>query len=117
MPKKLGLQRNADIGAAKFQGTEPKWDQPWSEVQLFYPGQVSWPLLNSSKHAGAASIRQGVPVKARHSEIQLAHYGVEMEFNDEIQKQWRYTLLAGLLLIAGFGVALVLLLPRKEGRQ
>jgi hypothetical protein len=117
MPKKLGLQRNAEIAAAKFQGDEPKWDQPWSEVLLFYPGQVSWPMLNSAKHAGAAKIRQGVPAKVRHSEIQLAHYGVEMEFNEQIQKQWRYTLLAGLLLIAGFGVALVLLLPRKEGRQ
>jgi hypothetical protein len=117
MPKKLGLQRNAEIAAVRFQGDEPKWDQAWSEVQLFYPGQVSWPLLNSSSHAGAAKIRQGIPVKARHSEIQLAHYGVEMEFNEQIQKQWRYTLLAGLLLIAGFGVALVLLLPRKDGRQ
>jgi len=117
LPKRLGLERGADIGAVKFQGGEPKWDQPWSQVQLFYPGQVSWPLLNSSKHAGAAKIRQGLPVKARHSEIQLAHYGVEMEFNEEIQRQWRYTLLMGLLLIAAFGVALVMLLPAKKGLQ
>ncbi len=117
MPKQLGLQRSADIGAAKFQGEEPKWEQPWSDVKLFYPGQVSWPMLNSSSHAGAAKIRQGVPVKVAHSELQLAHYGVEMEFDEEIQKQWRYTLLMGLLLIVGFGVALVLLLPRKDGRQ
>jgi hypothetical protein len=117
MPKKLGLQRNAELPAVKFVGTEPKWDQPWSDVQLFYPGQVSWPMLNSSAHAGAAKIRQGVPAKVRHSEIQLAHYGVEMEFNQEIQSQWRYTLLAGLLLIAAFGVALVFLLPGKESRS
>jgi hypothetical protein len=117
MPKKLGLQRNAEIAAVKFQGGEPKWDQAWSDVQLFYPGQVSWPMLNSSKHAGASKIRQGVPARVRHSEIQLAHYGVEMEFNEEIQKQWRNTLLAGLLLLAAFGAALVLLLPGKDGRQ
>lgn len=116
MPKRLGLERSADIGAVKFEGEEPKWDQPWFDVQLFYPGQVSWPLLNSPKHAGAAKIRQGAPVKGRHSEAQLAHYGVEMEFNEEIQRQWRYTLLLGLLLIAGFGAALILLLPRKEVR-
>lgn len=115
MPKRLGLQRNADIAAVKFAGGEPAWDQPWSDVRLFYPGQVSWPILNSSMHAGAAKIRQGIPVKARHSEIQLAHYGVEMEFNETIQRQWRYTLLMGLLLIAGLGVALVLLLPAKRG--
>jgi hypothetical protein len=117
MPKKLGLQRNAELAAAKFQGPEPKWEQPWLDVQLFYPGQVSWPMLNSSSHAGAAKIRQGVPAKVRHSEIQLAHYGVEMEFNEEIQKQWRYTMLAGLLLIAAFGLALMLLLPRKESSR
>jgi hypothetical protein len=53
-------------------------------------------------------------VRARHSEVQLAHYGVEMEFYNEIRQQWMYTLLAGVLLIAGFGVAVNLLLARKE---
>jgi hypothetical protein len=115
MPKRLGLQRNGDIAAAKFLGEEPRWDQPWSEVKLFYPGQVSWPMLNSAKHAGAEKIRQGVPLKFRHSEDQLAHYGVEMEFNDEIRNQWLASLLAGLLLVAGFAAALLFLVPRKEG--
>jgi hypothetical protein len=115
LPKRLGLERSGDFKAVKFQGDAPKWDQPWFDVQLFYPGQVSWPLLNSVRHAGAEKIRQGVPLKFRHSEIQLAHYGVEMEFNDEIVRQWRATLLAGVLLIAGFAIALILLLPGKEG--
>jgi hypothetical protein len=117
MPKRVGLERSADFRAVKFQGGEPKWEQPWFDVQLFYPGQVSWPLLNSASHAGAEKIKQGVPLKFRHSEIQLAHYGVEMEFNDEIVRQWRYTLLAGVLLIAGFAIALVMLAPGKEGRR
>ena len=56
-----------------------------------------------------------MPLKFRHSEILLAHYGVEMEFNNEITAQWRYTLLAGLLLIVGLGFALIRLLPGKEG--
>ena len=43
----------------------------------------------------------GVPVKFRHSEAQLAHYGVEMEFNDAIIRQWQLTLAAGVLLIVG----------------
>ena len=58
--------------------------------------------------------RQRAPVKLHHNEKQLANYGVEMEFNDEIQRQWLYTLLAGLALIAGFGVAINLLTDRKE---
>lgn len=115
LPVRLGLNRHADLKAVRFQGTEPKWDQPWYDARLFYPGQVSWPMLNSRKHAGADKIRQGVPLKFRHSEIQLAHYGVEMEFNNEIRVQWLYTLAAGILLIIGFGIALNLLLPRKEG--
>jgi hypothetical protein len=114
LPLSLGLNRQAEIRAARFEGDTPKWDQRWTGLTLFYPGQVSWPMLNSRKHAGADQIQQGVPLKFRHSESQLAHYGVEMEFNDEIIFQWRNTLLAGLLLIIGLGFALNLLLPRKE---
>ncbi|MGH8679501.1 MAG: ethylbenzene dehydrogenase-related protein, partial [Burkholderiales bacterium] len=115
LPVSLGLNRQAQLKAARFQGDAPKWEHAWTDVKLFYPGQVSWPLLNSSMHAGADKIKQGVPVKFRHSENQLAHYGVEMEFNNEITAQWRYTLLAGLLLIVGVGFALIRLLPGKEG--
>jgi hypothetical protein len=115
LPVRLGLNREADLKAVEFAGEAPKWEQDWHEVKLFYPGQVSWPLINSRKHAGADKVKQGVPVRFRHSEIQLAHYGVEMEFNDEIRTQWRYTLAAGLLLIIGLGFALNLLLPRRQG--
>lgn len=114
LPVRLGLNRQADLQAAKFDGAEPAWKQDWHDVTLFYPGQVSWPLLNSRRHAGAENIRKGTPVRARHSEIQLAHYGVEMEFADAIHRQWLLTLIAGVLLIAGFGIALNLLLARKE---
>lgn len=113
LPVTLGLRREAEMAAVTFEGDTPKWDQPWFEVTLFYPGQVSWPLLNSHRHAGADSVKKGVPVKYRHSEIQLAHYGVEMEFAEAIRRQWLLTLLAGVLLIVGFGVALNGLLARK----
>ena len=109
LPVRAGLDREAELKAVKFAGDAPKWEQDWHEVKLFYPGQVSWPMLKSSMHAGAAKIRQGVPVKFRHSEAQLAHYGIEMEFNDAITRQWLLTLAAGLLLIAGLGVAVILL--------
>jgi hypothetical protein len=115
LPVTLGLGRDADMAAARFDGAEPPWSQPWTNVTLFYPGQVNWALLNSRKHAGAAQIRAGVPVKYRHSEAQLAHYGVEQEFAEEIRRQWLYTLLAGLLLIFGFGIAINGLLARRGG--
>lgn len=114
LPVSVGLDRQARIKAARFAGDAPQWDQGWTDVQLFYPGQVNWPLINSKRHPGADKVKQGVPVRFRHSEIQLAHYGVEMEFNDEIRKQWLYTFAAGLLLIIGLGFALNLLLPKRE---
>ncbi len=114
LPQRLGLSRQADFKAARFEGAEPKWEQDWHTVTLFYPGQVSWPLVNSARHAGAENIKKGIPLRARHSEVQLAHYGVEMEFADEIRRQWLLTLLAGVLLIVGFGIALNLLLGKKE---
>jgi hypothetical protein len=113
LPKRLGLNRQADFQAVRFAGAEPTWEQDWYDVTLFYPGQVNWPLLNSAMHAGAQDIQRGVPVRYRHNEIQLAHYGVEMEFFDAIRRQWLYTLLAGLLLIAAFGLALNLLMRGK----
>jgi hypothetical protein len=115
LPVTLGLGRDADLVATRFDGNEPTWNQKWHTVTLFYPGQVNWPLLNSKKHAGAENIKKGVPVKYRHSEAQLAHYGVEVEFADAIRRQWMLTLIAGVLLIAGFGVALNLLFARKQG--
>jgi hypothetical protein len=115
LPVSLGLERQAELKAVRFAGNEPGWDQPWLDVKLFYPGQVSWPLVvNRDRHPGADRIAKGSPVKIHHSEKQLANYGVEMEFNDEIQRQWLYTLAAGLLLIAAFGLAINLLTDRKE---
>lgn len=113
MPHRLGLNRQADFQAAHFTGDAPGWEQDWYEVTLFYPGQVNWPLLNSSLHAGAPDIKRGVPVRYRHNEIQLAHYGVEMEFYDAIRRQWLFTLLSGLLLIVAFGFALNILMRRE----
>jgi hypothetical protein len=116
MPLQIGLGRSAEVQALGFTGDTPDWDQvTWTEVTLFYPGQVNWPHLLSGQHAGADSMRAGVPVKFRHSEAQLAHYGVEGEFRDEIRRQWLLTLLAGVLLIAGFGVALNMLFTKNQG--
>jgi hypothetical protein len=114
LPASLGVGRGGELQAVRFNGLAPEWEQPWFETRLFYPGQVSWPFLNSSAHAGAAAIQHGVPLRHRHTPIQLAHYGVEMEYREEIIRQWWYTLWAGLLLIASFGFVINLLLARKE---
>jgi len=115
LPVSLGLGRKAELQAVRFDGLQPAWDQPWLDVTLFYPGQVSWPVLvNRDKHPGADRIAEGAPVKAHHSEKQLANYGVEMEFAEEIGRQWFYTLLAGIVLIIAFGVAINLLTVKKE---
>ena len=115
LPVTLGLERESELVATRFEGDEPDWKQPWYDLTLFYPGQVSWPrLVNRERHPGASSIAKGVPVKFRHSEKQLSLYGVEMEFEDEIRSQWLLTLVAGLVLIAAFGAALMLATNRKE---
>lgn len=115
LPASLGLGRDGDIVAQRFAGDAPQWKDQWSNVELFYPGQVSWPLLNSKKHAGAEFIRKGQPVTTHHSINQLKHYGIEAEFADEIYRQWLWTLLAGVALIAAFGVAINQLLKRNQG--
>jgi len=112
LPVSLGVGRDAELVATRHEGEEPRWEQPWHNVTLFYPGQVSWPLVNSSRHAGAENIRRGVPVRARHTEEQLAHYGIEVEFADPIRRQWQFTLWAGVLLIFAFGAAMSRLLAR-----
>ena len=114
LPHSLGLGRTADLQATAFTGEQPPWSQSWFETTLFYPGQVNWPLLNSRAHAGSLDIAEGKPVRPRHSEEQLAHYGVEMEFNDAIIRQWRLTLLAGLWLLLG---ALIGLWPAFSTRN
>lgn len=107
LPMTVGLGREADIRAARFEGDAPGWEQEWERVTLFYPGQLNWPLLTSHRHAGSEQMAQGVPVGARHTPQQLAHYAVEMEFNDAIIRHWLWTLVAGLLLILGFGIAVI----------
>lgn len=115
LPASLGLGRAGDIVATRFAGEAPQWGDKWSSVELFYPGQVSWPHLNSTKHAGAEFIKKGQPVTTHHSVDQLKHYGIEAEFSDEISRQWFWTLLAGVGMIAAFGIALNQLLKSKQG--
>lgn len=107
LPIALGLGRAAEMQAVPFTGVTPQWEHNWHGVTLFYPGQVNWPLLTSKAHAGAERITLGVPVKSYHNPDQLAHYGVEIEYADEILAQWRLTLIVGLLLFFAIGFTLL----------
>ena len=71
-------------------------------------------LTDAQQHPGADRIAQRVPVASRHSEEQLALYGVQMEFAEEIRRQWLWTLFASLALIAGLGINVNLLMRRRE---
>ena len=111
----LGLGRDADIVAMQFDVAEPTWSGPGREVTLFYPGQVSWPHLHSKAHAGAEAIARRLPVHTRHSVEQLRHYGIEVEFAQEMRRQWLWTLWSGLALILGIGFALNMALAQRRG--
>ncbi len=115
LPVTLGLETDAKLVAKRFEGPTPKWDQGWTEVKMFYPGQISWGrLTDPAKHPGADKIAERVPVAYRHNETQLAIYGVEVEFGDQIRKQWLLTLLASIGLIIGLGISINLLMIREE---
>ena len=103
LPLQVGLGRGADLVAAHITGEAPDWTRiETRELTLFYPGQVNWQRLPSGIHAGAPYIAKGVPVKFRHKERQLAEYGIELEFDREIRRQWWLNLIAGVLLLASF---------------
>lgn len=115
LPFSLGLNRSADISAHDFTGEQPDWNLiTATDITLFYPGQVSWPFINSAQHAGYDKVAAGVPVKQRHSEIQLAKYAVELEFSNEIKSQWVKTFWSGILLILAFGIAINLAVNKGE---
>ncbi len=115
LPISLGLEAEAQLVAKRFDGPAPQWNQPWTEVKMFYPGQVDWGrLTDPAKHPGADKIAERVPVAYRHSEDQLALYGVEVEFADQIRRQWLLTLFASLGLIVGLGININLLMIRRE---
>lgn len=116
LPVSLGLEQPAQLVAERIEpGTAPGWTQPWTEIKTFYPGQVTWGrLTDAQQHPGADRIAQRVPVASRHTEEQLAFYGVQVEFADEIRRQWLWTLVASLSLIVGMGVSANMLMRRNE---
>ena len=119
LPISLGLEQSAQLVAERIEpGSEPDWTQPWTELTTFYPGQVTWGRLTDPRlHPGAEGIEARIPAAVRHSEEQLALYGVQMEFAEEIRTQWIWTLIVSLGLIVGLGLNINLLMRRREEQQ
>jgi hypothetical protein len=106
-PLTLGLDRDADIVAVRFEGSSPPWDRiEWYDLKLFYPGQIDWSHLISRAHAGADDMAAGTPLRVGHDEETLARYAVHSEFRAEIRSQWRQTLIAmmGFIFLTSLGV-------------
>ncbi len=100
-PFTLGLGREAQINARRFEGDAPPWDEmDWFEMKLFYPGQIDWAHLISDGHAGADAMADGVPLPVGHDE--------------EIRRQWALTTLGKAGLMALLAAALVVGLARRE---
>ena len=115
LPVSLGLDQPAQIVAQRSEPGQPDFTGPWTEVPVYYPGQVTWDrLTDPRRHPGADRIAARVPAAYQHNERQLALYGIEMEFADEIRTQWLWTLGMSLTLIVALGASMVLLFRRPE---
>ncbi|MEX2356323.1 MAG: ethylbenzene dehydrogenase-related protein [Thermaerobacterales bacterium] len=115
-PFSLGLDRpTADIVAGQFQGATPPWDEiEWTEMTLFYPGQITWDHVFSPAHAGYEAMKDKAHVRTAHSEETLSLYAVESEFRDEIKGQWIQTLAASVFFAAVVSLSVVRLAGRKD---
>ncbi len=112
-PMTLGLERDADIRAVRFDEAAPPWHRmEWTDIKLFYPGQIDWSHLISEAHAGAPYIAKGIPLRDGHDEWTLAQYAVQSQFRKEIRRQWAQTLFALVGAVFLFGVAVRIAEPR-----
>jgi hypothetical protein len=118
-PYTLGLERDAQIEAARFSGDQPPWDEyEWQTITLFYPGQMGYNHAASDSHAGAEQVRERVGIRAGHSEEELAIYAVEGEFRDQILSQWWFTGFAWLFFVIATSVAVAMLTRvRRTGQE
>jgi hypothetical protein len=58
-PQKVGIGVPAAIRAVRFDGPTPDWNAiPWTTIDMFYPGQITWEWLTSDAHPGAPEMRE-----------------------------------------------------------
>lgn len=109
LPLSFAMGVEGEIVARNFNASEPPWeDIPWTTVPLFYPGQVTWDWLVSSKHAGAADLLQGQSCANCHTPELLGSYAAQHELRDELNRNWYWTLGSGMIFAGGLSLAGVL---------
>ena len=61
LPASLGLGEPAQINAKFSEPGKPDWTGPWTEIEIYYPGQITWSQLTDARvHPGADRIAQRV---------------------------------------------------------
>jgi uncharacterized protein YneR len=115
-PHTLGFGRDAEIQAKKFEGAAVPWDEiEWVTIKLFYPGQITWDhAVNIKEHAGAKSVKMGIPMKKAHSEEEIAYYSIESEFRSEILSRWILTTLVLMFFTAALISGIVMVLTKDR---
>lgn len=117
-PFSLGLGRTAQIEAVKFNG-DPDWDaiEP-TTVTLFFPGLTGWDhATDRRQHAGAEEVHERVGIRAAHTEEDLALYGVEAEFSQQIRSQWYFTTATWIFFVIATTAAIAMLTTRRNDQE
>jgi hypothetical protein len=109
LPMSFAMGVEGELVARNFSGSEPPWENiPWTTVALFYPGQVTWNWLVSSKHAGAADLLQGQSCATCHTAQLLGTYAVQHELRHDLNPNWYWTVASGMTFAAGLSLAGIL---------
>lgn len=119
MPETLGLGRDADIEAVRFDGEQPPWDEiePTTRT-LFYPGAIGWDhLTDRSAHVGADDMEGGTPFSVAHDIEDMAYYALESEFRDDIVNRWLVTGALWVLFIIAGSVAYIRVARRADDAE
>ncbi|WP_018168011.1 ethylbenzene dehydrogenase-related protein [Thioalkalivibrio sp. ALMg9] len=81
LPQTLGLENeDADIVARRVDGNLDDAEPEWTEIEVFYPGQITNQFLHSEKHPGQALVLEGeLGVRDEHDLDTLPDFIVDME--------------------------------------
>ncbi|WP_420828272.1 ethylbenzene dehydrogenase-related protein [Ectothiorhodospira shaposhnikovii] len=81
-PQTLGLGvDDADIVAQRVEGDLDSTEVDWTELQVYYPGQITWQWLNRDDHPGREAIEEGeIGIREIHLTLEeIAAFSVAFE--------------------------------------
>ncbi len=81
LPMVLGLEvDDADIVARRIEGDLDHAELEWTEIEIFYPGQVTYQFLHRAEHPGSTLVREGeLGVRDMHTLDTLPGFIIDME--------------------------------------